>query len=174
MMLQGSVRLFGDPVLRQRSREVEELDGSVSALVNGMYSTMYAASGVGLAAPQVGVQKRLFTYDVGEGPKVLINPVIVESSGHASDIEGCLSIPGLQFEVVRPRVVTVQAWDLDGNEVVLQGEDRKARVFLHEADHLDGKLFLELLCPTDRKRALTMLRDLDLSRVVSHPRDAAL
>jgi peptide deformylase len=169
-----AVRLFGDPVLRQRSREVEDFDGSLSVLVNGMYDTMYEAVGVGLAAPQVGVQKRLFTYDIGDGPQVVVNPVIVEASGEAVDGEGCLSIPGLQFDVVRPRVVTMQGVDLDGNEVVLEGEDRTARVFLHEIDHLDGRLFLELLEPDDRKQAMRTLRDLDLRTVERHKGDPAL
>ena len=88
------VRLFGDPVLRQRASEVEELDGDLARLVDTMYETMYEAQGVGLAAPQVGVQKRLFTYDIGDGPEVIVNPEIVESSGEWIYDEGCLSVPG--------------------------------------------------------------------------------
>src|SRR5690348_2370590 len=116
VMATYTIRTFGDPVLKQRAREVEELDGALARLVDTMYETMYEASGVGLAAPQVGVQRRIFTYDVGEGPEVLVNPEIVASSGDWSFEEGCLSIPGLAFEIVRPKIVTVRGLDLDGNE----------------------------------------------------------
>ena len=157
------IRVFGDPVLKQRSREVDELDGGVAQLVDTMYSTMYDAVGLGLAACQVGVRKRLFTYDVGEGPQVLVNPVLVESSGEAAFDEGCLSIPGLRFEVVRPQRVTVQGVDLDGREVVIEDDDMLARVFQHELDHLDGVLLFDRLEPDARKQALRQLRELDLT-----------
>src|SRR5687768_4068817 len=108
-----------------------------------MYDTMYEAVGLGLAAPQVGVQKRLFTYDVGEGPTVIVNPEIVETSGEFPYEEGCLSVPGLRFEIVRPKVVTIRGLDIDGNEVVVEGDEVLARVFLHVVDHLDGVLLLD-------------------------------
>ena len=126
-----------------------------------MYDTMYEASGVGLAAPQVGVQKRIFTFDVGEGPQVLINPEIVEATGEWVYEEGCLSIPGFHFEIVRPKVVTMPGLDLDGNEVIIEGDELLGRVFLHEIDHLDGVLMLDRLDPDERKRAL---RDAAASR----------
>ncbi|HEX4775635.1 MAG TPA: peptide deformylase [Acidimicrobiia bacterium] len=156
------IRQFGDPVLKQRSRAVEEIDGALARLVDTMYETMYDASGVGLAAPQVGVQRRLFTYDVGEGPEVLINPEIVESSGEWVFEEGCLSIPGYAFEVVRPRVVTVRGLDLDGNEKVFEADDYLGRVMQHELDHLDGVLMLDRVESDVRKQALRLMREREL------------
>jgi peptide deformylase len=156
------VRVFGDPVLKQRAREVEEFDGGLAGLVDAMYETMYEALGLGLAAPQVGVQKRLFTYDVGEGPTAIVNPVIVDTKGEFAYEEGCLSVPGLRFEIVRPKVVTLHGLDLEGREVVIEGDEVLGRLFLHEVDHLDGKLLLDRLEPGVRKQALRALRDQDL------------
>ncbi|MBA2327125.1 MAG: peptide deformylase [Actinobacteria bacterium] len=168
------IRLFGDPVLKQRAREVEELDGSLAGIVDTMYDTMYEAIGLGLAAPQVGVQKRLFTYDVGEGATVIVNPEIVETSGEFAYEEGCLSVPGLKFEIVRPKVVTLRGIDLDGKEVVVEGDEVLARVFLHEVDHLDGVLLLDRLEPAVRKQALRAIRDQDLVAAARHPDGPAL
>ena len=169
-----TIRLFGDPVLKQRAREVEEIDGSLAGIVDAMYDTMYEAVGLGLAAPQVGVQKRVFTYDVGEGPTVIVNPEIVETSGEFPYEEGCLSVPGLKFEIVRPKVVTIRGLDIDGNEVVVEGDEVLARVFLHEVDHLDGVLLLDRLEPDVRKQALRALRDQDLVTAAQHPDGPAL
>jgi peptide deformylase len=157
-----TIRTFGDPVLKQRAREVEELDGALARLVDTMYETMYEASGVGLAAPQVGVQRRIFTYDVGEGPDVLVNPEIVASSGDWSFEEGCLSIPGLAFEIVRPKVVTVRGLDLEGNEKLFEADEYLGRVMQHELDHLDGVLLLDRLEPDVRKQALRAWREREL------------
>lgn len=157
-----TIRQFGDPVLKQRSREVDEIDGALARLVDTMYETMYDASGVGLAAPQVGVQRRLFTYDVGEGPEVLINPEIVESSGEWVFEEGCLSIPGYAFEVVRPRVVTIRGLDLEGNEKTFEADDYLGRVMQHELDHLDGLLVLDRVEPDVRRQALRVMREREL------------
>src|SRR6478752_5671535 len=112
------LRLFGDPVLKQRARDVEDFDGDLVTLVHGMYDTMDLEEGVGLAAPQVGVRKRLFTFDLheGEGPAVVINPEIVERDGEVLSEEGCLSVPGYRFEVVRAERVTMRGLDLDGVE----------------------------------------------------------
>ncbi len=158
------IRLFGDPVLKQRARDVEELNGALAGLVETMYETMYDAVGVGLAAPQVGVGKRLFTYDLGdgEGPRVLVNPVIVESEGESAFDEGCLSVPGLSLEVIRPQRVVVQGVDLDGKEVVFDDDDYLARVFQHELDHLDGVLMIDRVEGDVRKQALRQLRERDL------------
>src|SRR5437764_10990040 len=155
------LRLFGDPVLKQRAREVEQLDGDLVTLVNGMYDTMDLADGVGLAAPQVGVRKRLFTYDLheGEGPGVVINPEIVEREGEVISEEGCLSVPGYRFEVVRAERVTMRGLDLDGNELVLEGDDLLARMIQHEIDHLDGVLVLDRLDSDVRRAALAELRN---------------
>jgi peptide deformylase len=160
-----SIRTLGDPVLTQRAREVEELNGELAHLVDEMYDAMYEAIGVGLAAPQVGVRKRLFTFDLGEGPQVVVNPELVEASGEAGFEEGCLSIPGLRFEVIRPEKITMAGLDLDGHEVVFEDDDFLARVIQHELDHLDGVLMLDRLEPDARREAMRMLRDLDMTAI---------
>jgi len=157
-----TVRLFGDPALKQRAREVTELDGRLATLAESMYETMYEAAGIGLAAPQVGVRKRLFTYDVGEGPETIVNPEIVEASGEWTYEEGCLSVPGLHFDIVRPKLVTLRGVDLGGNEVVLEGDELLGRLFQHEIDHLDGVLLLDRLDDDTRRQALRELREREL------------
>jgi peptide deformylase len=158
-MATHAIRVFGDPVLKRPAAPVRTIDGATTKLVDAMYETMYEAPGVGLAATQVGVQQRFFVYDIGEGPNVLFNPQVVEATGEWLYEEGCLSLPGLAFEIVRPKVVTVQATSLDGSEVVLQGDELLGRVFLHEIDHLDGVLMLDRLEKSERKRALRELRE---------------
>lgn len=161
------IRVYGDPVLRQRAREVDEIDGRLKVLADDMVDTMVAAPGVGLAAPQVGVQKRLFVYDPGDdaGPRAVVNPTIVESGGEWTFEEGCLSVPGLSWPIVRPRDVHLVGWDLDGNEVSIEATEFEARVLQHEVDHLDGVLLVERLDDDQRKEALRILRAraLDLS-----------
>jgi peptide deformylase len=159
-----TIRVFGDPVLKQRAAEVTNVDGALVRLVDDMVETMYAAPGVGLAAPQVGVQKRLFVYDLhdGLGARTLINPVISESRGEWEYEEGCLSVPGLYFPIVRPNEVHLTGYDLDGNEISIEADEFEARVFQHELDHLDGKLLLELLDTDQRKAAMKALRNRDL------------
>lgn len=152
------IRMFGDPVLRQRAPEVTDLDGDLARLVDTMIETMHEAQGVGLAAPQVGVQKRLYTYDVGDGPGVVVNPEIVEASGEWVYDEGCLSVPGFHFEIVRPKLVTVRGVDLDGKEVVIEGDELMGRLIQHEIDHLDGLLLLDRLEKATRKEAMRELR----------------
>src|SRR6478752_9741490 len=119
------LRLFGDPVLKQRARDVEDFDGDLVTLVHGMYDTMDLEEGIGLAAPQVGVRKRLFTFDLheGDGPAVVINPESVEREGEVLSEEGCLSVPRYGFEVVRSEHVTMRGLGLDGNELVISGDD---------------------------------------------------
>ena len=166
------LRLFGDPVLKQRARDVEDFDGDLVTLVHGMYDTMDLEEGVGLAAPQVGVRKRLFTYDLheGEGPGVVINPEIVERDGEVLSEEGCLSVPGYRFEVVRAERVTMRGLDLDGNELVLEGDDLLARMIQHEIDHLDGVLLLDRVEPDVRREALRDMRTRELGATASIPR----
>jgi len=154
-----SVRVYGDPVLKQVAREVDQVDGSLVRLVDDMVETMYDSEGAGLAAPQVGVQKRLFVYDVGEGPQAIVNPTIVEADGEWYHDEGCLSIPGLRLGIVRPNRVHIVGYDLDGNEISLEGDEFLGRVFQHEVDHLDGVLMVERLEEDTRKLALRVLRD---------------
>jgi peptide deformylase len=168
-MATHNIRLFGDPVLKQRAAEITDVDGKLAKLVEDMIETMYAAPGAGLAAPQVGVQKRLFVYDAGDGPKCVMNPEIVESSGEWEYDEGCLSVPGLFFPIVRPKQVLLKGYDLDGNEISVEADEFEARVFQHELDHLNGVLLLERLDKDTRKEAMRALRDRDLSRSDSRP-----
>ena len=118
-----SIRLVGDPVLRERTAEVTDIDGRLARLADDMVETMYEAPGLGLAAPQVGVRKRFFVYDIGEGPEVLVNPEIREASGEWAYEEGCLSVPGLAWEIVRPKEVHLVGLDLDGNEVSIEADE---------------------------------------------------
>ncbi len=168
------IRVFGDPVLKRPARDVTDIDGTFAKLVDAMFTTMYDAPGVGLAAPQVGVQQRFFVYDIGDDPQVLINPEIVESDGEWTYEEGCLSIPGLTVEIVRPKLVTVHGVDLDGNPMVLQGDELLGRVFLHEIDHLDGVLMLDRLDSNTRKAALREWRARDLALDTRRAADHAL
>jgi peptide deformylase len=153
------VRTFGDPVLRRRAEEVTDIDGRLARLVEDMFVTMREARGVGLAAPQVGVPKRLFVYDINDtGPRALVNPVIVEADGRWEHEEGCLSVPGMWFQVTRAKRVVVAGYDLDGREVSYEGEDMEAKLYQHEVDHLDGHLLLERLDEEQRKEAMKELR----------------
>jgi peptide deformylase len=158
-----SIRIFGDPVLRQQAREITDIDGRLVTLADEMFETMYAAPGLGLAAPQVGVQQRLFVYDVGEGPRTLVNPEIVESDGEWLFDEGCLSVPGLSWEIVRPKRIHLVGRDLDGNEVSVEADELESRLFQHELDHLDGVLLVERLDEDQRREARRALRELTLN-----------
>ena len=145
-----TIRVFGDPVLKRPTAEVTDIDGRLVKLVDAMYETMHDAPGVGLAAPQVGVQKRFFVYELpdDDGPHVLLNPHVVEATGKWDYEEGCLSLPGLAFDIVRPKLVTV-----------IQGDELLGRIFLHEIDHLDGVLMLDRLDTDQRKIAMRELRE---------------
>jgi peptide deformylase len=153
------IRVIGDPVLRQRASEITDIDGRVARLADDMLTTMYDAPGLGLAGPQVGVQKRIFVYDVGEGPQTVINPEVRESRGEWAFEEGCLSIPGLSFDLVRPKELHLVGFDTDGNELSIEADELLARAFQHEIDHLDGVLFIERLDPDDRKAAMRIIRE---------------
>jgi len=159
-----TIRQYGDPVLKERTREVEDIDAAVVSLVDSMIETMYAAPGSGLAANQVGVQRRIFVYDTGDGDgaRTIINPRILESDGEWVFEEGCLSIPGLSWEIVRPNAVHLVGLDLDGNELSIEASEYEGRIFQHEVDHLDGILLIERLDPDQRREAKAMLRS-DLS-----------
>lgn len=156
------IRMIGDPVLKQVAADVTDIDGRFARLADDMITTMYEAPGLGLAAPQVGVKRRMFVYDLQDesGPHVLINPVITESDGEWVYEEGCLSVPGLSWEIVRPKEVYVTGIDLDGNEVSIEADEVAGRMFQHELDHLNGVLLLERLQPEDRKAAKRAVRDL--------------
>jgi peptide deformylase len=159
-MSRYSIRLYGDPVLRHRASEVDTVDDTLNQLAQDMALTMYEAPGVGLAAPQVGVQKRMFVYDTGdgEGPRTVVNPVVSEARGEWTFDEGCLSIPGLSWPIVRPKEVHLTGYDLDGNEISIDADEFLARVFQHEVDHLDGVLLVERLDDDQRKEAKRILR----------------
>ena len=137
------IREFGDEVLNKECKEVTKMTIRTKVLINDMLDTMYEAMGVGLAAPQVGILKRIVVIDVGEGPIVLINPEILETSGEQTGEEGCLSVPGMAGQVTRPNYVKVKALDEDMNEVEYEGEGLLARAFCHELDHLDGHMYTE-------------------------------
>jgi peptide deformylase len=160
-----AIRVFGDPVLRERASEVTEIDAKLARLAEDMVATMYEAPGIGLAAPQVGVQKRMFVYDLqdGQGPRTIVNPVISETRGEWVFEEGCLSVPGLSWEIARPREVHLTGTDLDGNEVSFEADELLARLFQHETDHLDGILLLERLDDDQRRSALRTLRERQLA-----------
>jgi len=167
-----NIRAFGDPVLRQRAREVDVVDGRLVRLAEDMIETMYAAPGVGLAATQVGVERRLFVYDVGEGAQTVVNPAISEARGEWDFEEGCLSVPGLHWNIVRPKEVHLTGFDLEGNEISIEADEYLARVFQHEMDHLDGILLLERLQPEERKEAMKILRSRVLGEVGPVPEEA--
>ena len=168
-MSELTIRQYGDPVLKERTREVEDIDGAVASLVDSMIETMYAAPGTGLAANQVGVQRRIFVYDVGDGPQTVINPRIVESDGEWVYEEGCLSVPGLTWQIVRPNTVHLVGLDLEGNEISIEGSELEGRVFQHELDHLDGILLVERLDDVQRKEALRILRSRSMDVPPSDP-----
>ena len=140
-----NIRTIGDEVLQKECKPVKEVTERIHELINDMLETMYEADGVGLAAPQVGILKRIVTIDVGEGPIVLINPEILETSGSQTGNEGCLSVPGKFGIVTRPDYAKVKAVNEDMEEFVLEGTGLLARAICHECDHLDGRLYVELV-----------------------------
>ncbi len=149
-MAERSIVVYGDPILRQVSQPIEEIDNEVKDLVATLVAALKKANGLGLSAVQVGVLKRLFIVDVSvvdasESLRVFINPEIIETSGNVELEEGCLSFPGLYQKIVRPSKVRVRATDLDGNQFALEVDGMVARAILHEFDHLEGKLFVDLL-----------------------------
>lgn len=140
-----NIRTVGDDVLRKECKEVKAMNERTKNLIDDMLETMYEADGVGLAAPQVGVLKRIVVIDIGDGPIILINPKIVETSGSQTGTEGCLSLPGKAGTVTRPNYAKVVALDEDMNEIEVEGTELLARALCHECDHLDGKLYIDLV-----------------------------
>lgn len=138
-----NIRTEEDPILRKKSRVVENFDDRLFLLLDDMAETMYSADGVGLAAVQVGVLRRVVVIDIGEGLMELINPEIIEVDGIQCDVEGCLSLPGKQAYTMRPMTVKVKAQNRDGNWCVYKGSGLKAKAFCHEIDHLDGILYVD-------------------------------
>ena len=149
-----NIRYIGEECLGKVCKPVEKITPRIETLIDDMFDTMYDAMGVGLAAPQVGILRRVCVIDVMDGnPIVLINPEIIETSGEQTDDEGCLSVPGKVASVTRANYVKVKSYDMDMNEVIIEGEGLRARAILHEMDHLDGILYGE--------RASEPYRDLD-------------
>lgn len=140
-----NIRLIGDSILEKKARPVDEMNPRIKTLIEDMLDTMYDAQGVGLAAPQVGVLKRVVVIDVspeGDSPIVLINPEIIETGGEQTDFEGCLSVPGKTGEVTRPNYVKVKAYNENMEEFIVEGEELLARALCHEIDHLNGELYV--------------------------------
>ena len=140
-----SIRTVGDECLTKVCKEVKEINDRTRILIEDMIDTMYEAEGVGLAAPQVGILKRIVVIDVGDGPIVMINPEILERSGEQTDNEGCLSVPGKVGVVTRPNYVKAKAINEEGEEYIIEGEELLARAICHELDHLDGHLYTEFV-----------------------------
>lgn len=132
-----------EPLLRKKCREVEVIDDKIITLLDDMKETLAVAQGVGLAAPQVGILRRVIIVDTGDEILELINPVITKQSGHQDSLEGCLSVPGVRGHVDRPKKVTVQGYDREGNLMEYKAQDFVATIFCHETDHLDGILFVD-------------------------------
>ncbi|MCX7884354.1 MAG: peptide deformylase [Caloramator sp.] len=137
------IRKMGDEILRKKSKRVDKIDDKIKMILEDMVETMRHNNGVGLAAPQVGILKRIAVVDIGEGLYKLINPEIVYSEGSQIDIEGCLSIPNVRDNVERPKKVVIKALNENGEEITIEGEDFLARALCHEIDHLDGILFID-------------------------------
>ena len=154
-----SIRTFGDPVLKTKAAAVAEIDGKIARLVDDMFDTLYTSeTGIGLAAPQIGVQKQIFVWDVDDEQMAIINPQIVESSGEWVYDEGCLSIPGLYVEMLRPNHVLMRGLTVDGDEIELEASELMGRLFQHEIDHLQGVLMFDRMTPEQRKAAMIEYR----------------
>jgi peptide deformylase len=157
------IRVLGDPVLRTPAAEVDAFDRTLRRLADDMFETMYAAPGVGLAAPQIGLSIRLFVYDDGRESKgVLANPAILAMDGEVLEDEGCLSVPGIYRETPRAERVRIRGRDLDGSPLELQGEGLLARIFQHETDHLNGTIYIDRLGEEARRGVLAELREREL------------
>lgn len=139
------IREMGDEVLTKKCKPVRMMTPRTAELIEDMFDTLYESGGVGLAAPQVGILKQIVVIDVGEGPLLLINPEIIETSGEQTGSEGCLSLPGKAGQVTRPNYVKVKALDVNLKPVEYEGEELLARAFCHEIDHLNGKMYVELV-----------------------------
>lgn len=153
------IRTFGDPVLRTRAEPLDGIDDDVKRLADDMLETMYEAPGVGLAAPQIGVPLRVVVFDIGDGPCVMVNPELLETSGGWTYEEGCLSVPDRYWPISRAAFARARGLDLDGKTVEYAGDELLGRVLQHEFDHLEGKLLVDRLSRRVRKQALKELRE---------------
>lgn len=156
------VRRFGDPVLREKSQQVKEVDEQLKELIKTMEETMHEASGVGLAATQIGILKKVFIFDVGDGAKAIINPQIVSREGTVEEEEGCISVPGVRVKVKRAEKVKIRGQDPEGNPLEIEAEGLLARIFQHEMDHLEGKLILDRCGKEEKRRAFNQMEEMAL------------
>jgi peptide deformylase len=152
------IRLYGDPCLKKKSSPVKEVGPGERMLIESMLQTMYAHKGIGLAAPQVGINQKIFVADIGEGPIVVVNPKITKKSGSHAMEEGCLSIPGVLTPIKRAKKITVKFIDENNQEVTKEFSDLLARVFQHENDHLEGRLILDYVKAKEKKRLLELFK----------------
>jgi len=155
------IRTYGDPVLKSKAAAVTEINGKVARLVDDMFLTLHESdSGLALAAPQIGVQKQIVVWDIDDEQRTIINPQIVESDGEWVYSEGCLSIPELYVDILRPNRVLVRGLDIDGNEIEFEVNELMGRMFQHEIDHLNGVLMFDRMLPDQRKQAQKAWREL--------------
>jgi peptide deformylase len=165
------IRTYGEPVLKTKAAEVADINGKIARLVDDMFDTLYDSdSGIALAAPQIGVQKQIFVWDVDDEQMAIINPKIVESSGEWVYDEGCLSIPGLYVEMLRPNNVLVRGYTVDGDEIEIEANELMGRMFQHEIDHLNGVLMFDRLEAEQRKAAMIEYRRLQEAPPAPAPR----
>jgi peptide deformylase len=165
------IRTFGDPVLKSQAAEVTDIDGKLVRLVDEMFDTLDSSNGgIALAAPQIGVQKQIFIWDLDDGRHVVLNPQIVESDGEWVYDEGCLSIPGLYVEIVRPKQVLLRGLDLDGNVVEREADELEARMYQHELDHLHGVLMFDRMTSEQRREAMADYRRIAAEAAAPAPR----
>ncbi len=163
-----AIRTFGDPVLKSKAAPITQIDGKVARIVDTMFDSLDATdNGLALAAPQIGIQKQVIVWDLDDDPQALINPEIVESDGEWVYDEGCLSIPGLYVEMLRPNRVLVRAWTLEGKQIEMEADELMGRMFQHEIDHLHGVLMFERMTPDQRGEALAEYR-----RLVEDPKQS--
>lgn len=168
-----SIRTYGDPVLKSKAAPITDVDGKVVRLVDDMFATLRESElGIALAAPQIGVQKQAIVWDMGDDPQVIFNPEIIESDGEWVYDEGCLSIPGLYVEMIRPKTVLVRGVDLDGEIVEREADELEARMYQHELDHLNGVLMFDRMQPDQRREALTEYRRIQQQAAEGPPRES--
>jgi peptide deformylase len=156
-----AIRTFGDPVLKSKAAPISDVDGKLVRLVDDMFTTLYESElGIALAAPQIGVQKQIFVWDLDGEQQVIFNPEIVEADGEWIYDEGCLSIPGLYVEMLRPKTVLMRGIDISGEVIEREADELEARMYQHELDHLHGVLMFDRMQPDQRKAALKEFRRL--------------
>jgi len=169
------IRTYGDPVLKSQAAQVTEINGKIARLVDDMFITLHESdSGLALAAPQIGVQKQIVVWDIDDEQRTIINPQIVESDGEWLYSEGCLSIPELYVDILRPNRVLVRGLDIDGNEIEFEVNELMGRMFQHEIDHLNGVLMFDRMSPDQRKLALAEWRQMQESADPLQPRHVPL